>query len=109
MGQFLNCGEGGDMPNIPTDIVAGTFYYAEQNCCLKNFDWMCLENELAWKKGFPPSNLLLLLKRAPELLVLNWISSFKNFNDSSNCYRVVLPMILLICPFKNLHAYSFSL
>ena len=34
------------MPNIPKDIVAEPFYYAEQNEYL-NFDWMCLGNELA--------------------------------------------------------------
>ena len=58
------------MPNIPKDIVAGPFYYVEQNVCLQIFDWMRLENEWAWEKGSLPSNLLLLLKRAPDTRVL---------------------------------------
>ena len=36
-----------DRPNIPKHTVAGPFYYTEQNSCLKNFDWMRLENEWA--------------------------------------------------------------
>jgi len=34
---------GVDMPSIPKDIVAGPFYYAEQNGCLKIF------TECIWK------------------------------------------------------------
>ena len=86
MGQLHNCGE---------------------LTLSQNFDWMRLENEWAWEKGCLPSNLLLLLKRTPELLILNWFSSFKSFNDISSYYRWVLPMILLMYPFENLHAYSF--
>ena len=71
--------------------------------------------DVVWKmNGFerraasPPNpNLFSLLKRAPELLILNRISFFKSFNDISSYYRVVLSMILLICPFENLHVYSF--
>ena len=32
------------MPNISKDIVAGSFYYAEQNGCLKILTG-CVENE----------------------------------------------------------------
>ena len=46
MGQLHDCG-GVGIPNIPKDIVPGPFYYAEQNNCLKMFDWMRLENEWA--------------------------------------------------------------
>ena len=42
MGQLHNCVGGGgvDMPNIPKDIVAGPFYYAERNGLCQNLDWM---------------------------------------------------------------------
>ena len=49
---------GDGMPNMPKDKVSGPFNYAEQNGCLR-IEW-------AWEKGYLPSNLLLLLKRAPD-------------------------------------------
>ena len=72
---------GAGMSNVPKDIGAGPFDYAEQNDFLKVLTWVRLKNEWTWEKDCLPSNVFLLLKRALELLILNRISSFKMFND----------------------------
>jgi hypothetical protein len=45
--------------------------------------------------------------RSIELPVSNPFSFFKRFNEIGMDYKAALPMILLICPFENLNAYSF--
>ena len=71
MGQLHNLGGWIGMPNIPKDIVAGPFYYAEQNGCLKIF------TGYAWKMNGLERRVACLqsvvnLKKGTRLSRCNW-------------------------------------
>ena len=78
------------MPNIPRDIVARPFYYAQQNTPAKIFTEYILKNEWAWEKNCFPSNHFLLLKGTLELLI--WIELATVKDSIFLAYRGTLPI-----------------
>ena len=67
----------------------------------------CVRENNGLGRGLFALQSFFTFKKRTRTFISNWITSFKSSCNIAIYDSAALPMILLICPYENLHAYSF--